>query len=1302
MDNQVYDQATGLAPATFERRWSLSDDVLLNQHQIDGNGVLPAAAQIAIAVSGALHEKPGELVCLHDIAFLAPLAVAPETEIVTQFTLNRGMLRLASRQQTLPTRDDGWRLHCTGRVATESESEPVFLNLPALQARCTQHIDAEAIRRWYDDSGIRYGASLRVVVALQRHEHESLALVHCPPSLAQDGDSHALLALVEGAFQTLGLTQALQGGKDGAGGFMPFVVERFRMMRQPSGSGWCLCVASRDERDGANLMRGDCYVLSHQGEVLVEMLGVTLKRQSKGNGAAQVRSAAPPAAASTCSAARALVWAPEPSGARRAIPRGTWIVMLDPLGIGARVAERLRAEGSRCVEVTAGRGYRRLGEDRVTIDPELSSDFARALESVDAASLKGIIHLWNASPRAAEPADLQELDERLALGLHSIVLLVQSMQSTVTRRSLELWFGSTDAQPANEASPSCVAEKAAALGLVRALVHEYPQHRVRLLDLSTDDETVERQSNAFLDEMSSESNDIEVAYRGGARLVRKWVDAAGEAPTRPAFSSTKGVYLITGGRGEIGAMLTQHLCEHSAQAVFLLGRSLGGSTPSPSSRQPVASARAPHTHVEVVQGDVADLERMRQVKHEILERYGRLDGIIHCAGVLRDGLLLSKDAADFRAVLRPKVHGTWVLDQVFRDVPMEFVVLFSSISGVLGNLGQSDYAAANAYLDAMAVSRRGVYGLPWMSLDWGLWQNVGMASKDVERLRRSGVESLSTDEALQLFSWALLHPRAQWVLAPPSRAAALPVAVGTGPVASTLVQASEPEQAGMAEFLMSAVAHALGMPTDKLGLDDNIVGLGLDSIMAVEVATQMQGRGIEMDPSLLFRYSTVRELIELHRSAVVNTPPPPRPPSEVDAGNPHEADAGNPHEAPRRTQRLPLARFLRERLDEVCQPDLDLKSKGHYFYEPILKCDGRHVEVGSERLLNLASYSYLGLNGHPSVNAAVTQAVEEFGAGAHGSRLLAGTTRLHIELEKRIAEFESTEDAVVFSSGYIANIAVISTLMRRGDFVICDMYNHASIVDGCRLSGAECLTFRHNDMKDLDRCLVRAGSGPKLVIVDSVFSMSGDVAKLPELVTLCTRHDAALMVDEAHSLGVLGSSGRGLAEHWGMDPDAIAIKMGTLSKAIPSSGGFIAGSEQLIFALKNNARAFMLSGALTPGAAAAATTGLSLIAAQPNRVTTLQANAERYRTSLRAADFNLLHSEGPVVPIVCKDNASAYRLARLCRTGGVFTQPIVYPAVPLASPRLRTIITAAHTPDDIDFAIDVITRSGRELDLVQN
>jgi 8-amino-7-oxononanoate synthase len=375
-----------------------------------------------------------------------------------------------------------------------------------------------------------------------------------------------------------------------------------------------------------------------------------------------------------------------------------------------------------------------------------------------------------------------------------------------------------------------------------------------------------------------------------------------------------------------------------------------------------------------------------------------------------------------------------------------------------------------------------------------------------------------------------------------------------------------------------------------------------------------------------------------------------------------------------------------------------IQREGLYFYlQPVEAVDGAYATVAGRRKLMASSYSYLGLIGHPTISAAAQAALARYGTGTHGVRLLAGNTDLHDRMEARIAAFVGAEASVVYSSGYLANVAAISALLGRDDVVICDKLDHASIVDGCLLSGARFVRVAHNDVAAFERALGRAAArAGKLVVVDAVFSMDGDVIDLPALVEVCRRYGAWLMVDESHSLGVLGERGRGIEAHFGLR-DAIDVKMSSLSKSVPSAGGYIAGGARLVSYLKHASRAFVFSAALPPASAAAVVAALDVMDAEPERVARLRAHVQRFRAALQAGGLPVRDDPTPIVPVITGDDEAAMRIARYLDDRDIFALPIVSPAVPPRTSRLRITVTAAHTPHEVDQIATALSAAWREV-----
>ncbi|HEU4905828.1 MAG TPA: aminotransferase class I/II-fold pyridoxal phosphate-dependent enzyme [Solirubrobacterales bacterium] len=365
---------------------------------------------------------------------------------------------------------------------------------------------------------------------------------------------------------------------------------------------------------------------------------------------------------------------------------------------------------------------------------------------------------------------------------------------------------------------------------------------------------------------------------------------------------------------------------------------------------------------------------------------------------------------------------------------------------------------------------------------------------------------------------------------------------------------------------------------------------------------------------------------------------------------------------------------------------------------------GPVVEMEGRETIMLGSNNYLGLTGDSRVKDAAREALEAYGTGVTGSRLLNGTTPLHVELERELAEWMGTEEAIVFTTGYQANVGCIGTILAPGDTVICDSGDHASILDGCKLSGAKLRPFRHNRMDKLEKMLQRAGEdgGGALVVVDGVFSMEGDVCDLPRIVELCREHGARLMVDEAHGAGVLGARGAGAAELFGLE-DAVDLRMGTFSKSLASCGGFIAGPADVIEYLRISSRSFVFSASAVPAAVGAALAALRVIRAEgPQLFEALLGNASYLREGLRGLGLKVVEpgtlpdgsvATTPVVPVIVGDDWQAVLLWKALFDAGVYTNVAIHPAVPPGGALLRTSLMATHEREHLDRALETISRT---------
>lgn len=370
------------------------------------------------------------------------------------------------------------------------------------------------------------------------------------------------------------------------------------------------------------------------------------------------------------------------------------------------------------------------------------------------------------------------------------------------------------------------------------------------------------------------------------------------------------------------------------------------------------------------------------------------------------------------------------------------------------------------------------------------------------------------------------------------------------------------------------------------------------------------------------------------------------------------------------------------------------------YFVPIESEAGPEVVINGETKVMLGSNNYLGLTQHPKVKEAARAAVERYGSGCTGSRLMNGTLDLHVELERRLAEWMKCEAALVFTTGFQTNLGTISALVGRHDTVVIDRSDHASIVDGCRLAMGEAIRFKHNDLDDLERVLQKIESGRGiLIVVDGVYSMEGDLADLPGIVKLAKKYGARLLVDEAHSAGVFGEQGRGTADHFGLRGEVDLI-MTTFSKSFASIGGFIAAEADVIYFIKHNGRAFLFSASLPPASTAAALAALEIIETEPDRRERLWANARRMKKELAGLGFNTGDSKSPVIPIIVGEEMRLATFWRRLLDAGVYTNAAVAPAVEPDRALIRTSYMATHEDKHLDRALEIFAKVGKQCSLI--
>lgn len=393
--------------------------------------------------------------------------------------------------------------------------------------------------------------------------------------------------------------------------------------------------------------------------------------------------------------------------------------------------------------------------------------------------------------------------------------------------------------------------------------------------------------------------------------------------------------------------------------------------------------------------------------------------------------------------------------------------------------------------------------------------------------------------------------------------------------------------------------------------------------------------------------------------------------------------------------------ILQDRLAKYTLPQ-EYQAKGVYpYFRAIEGKQGTEVEMGGHHVLMFGSNAYTGLTGDERIIQAGIKAMQKYGSGCAGSRFLNGTLDLHIQLEKELARFIGKEDALCYSTGFTVNSGVISCLTGREDYIICDDRDHASIVDGRRLSFSTCLKYKHNDMADLERQLQKcAPEAVKLIVVDGVFSMEGDLANLPEIVRLKHKYNATIMVDEAHGVGVFGKQGRGVCDYFGLT-DEVDLIMGTFSKSLASIGGFIAADESIINWLRHNSRTYIFSASNTPAATACAMEALHIIQQEPERIEALWEVTRYALKRFREEGFEIGETESPIIPLYVRDTEKTFIATARAFEEGVFINPVIPPACAPHDTLVRVALMATHTKEQVDRAVASLGKVFRELDIIK-
>ena len=788
-----------------------------------------------------------------------------------------------------------------------------------------------------------------------------------------------------------------------------------------------------------------------------------------------------------------------------------------------------------------------------------------------------------------------------------------------------------------------------------------------------------------------------------------------------------GCYLITGGLGSLGLQVANWLVGESAKHLILMGRS----QPSDDARETIRELEELGATIQLEFADICDYAQLAQIISNVQLP---LRGVIHAAGILDDGLLTSLSWERFQAVLEPKITGAWNLHLATEKLDLDWFVGFSSIVSVFGAAGQGNYAAANAFLDNLMNYRRNL-GLTGLAINWSIWDDGGMASRlsaqQRQRLSQQGLSAIAPEQGLKILKQLLEQQATQSIVFPVDLSAFLaqhpdnsfferlkPQTTNKKSQVTSFVQqlAATPENQRhelLQEHIREQMAKVLGFSDpEDIDVQEKFADLGMDSLMAVEFKNSLQASfGDAVSLTATFDYPNIELLtdyiaeelgeVKSQKSKVKSQKSKVRsqlPYVEVQGLHPQE-DKQQKIENRKQSKIDIKPEFTEFRLTPEfinLKKDLERVEKlGNPFFSLHEGIAKDTIQTNQRELINYSSYNYLGMSGDRVVTEAAQKAIAEYGTSVSASRLLSGERPLHLELERAIADFIGTEEAIAYVGGHATNVSTIGHLFGERDLIICDSLSHNSIKEGCKLSGATIIDFPHNDCQALEEILERERTKYEkvLIAIEGIYSTDGDLAPLPQIVELKQYYQTFLLVDEAHSIGVLGISGGGIREHFDLQPTDIDLWMGTLSKSFASCGGYIAGDRELIQYLKYTAPGFVFSVGMSPANTAAALAAIELLKSEPERAIKLQSRAKFCLDLAKNKNFNTGYStNSPIIPIIVGEPNKAVRLSQLLGQEGINVNPMVYPSVPYDAARLRFFITCLHTEEQILSTMNILTK----------
>ncbi|PSF38589.1 beta-ketoacyl synthase [Aphanothece hegewaldii CCALA 016] len=830
-------------------------------------------------------------------------------------------------------------------------------------------------------------------------------------------------------------------------------------------------------------------------------------------------------------------------------------------------------------------------------------------------------------------------------------------------------------------------------------------------------------------------------YIAGAKHIGKVIISLNEQSSSTLNIKTDSTYLITGGLGALGLQVAQWLVQKGAKHLILVSRS----NPSITAQETLQQLKQDGVEITITKGDISKIQDVNRIIGQ--KRRGKkqppLAGIIHAAGVLDDGMLSNLTWERFKKVMDAKVQGAWNLHIATQELPLDFFVCFSSIVSLIGSLGQSSYVSANVFMDTLAHYRRSL-GLHGLSINWGPWSDAGMAvNLEQNLLATKGITSITPKFGLQvleslleqnltqsgvfLVDWSKfltqLPPNKEYPFFEKLKPIVTPIPEKTTKQSSEFIQQFEAtpkseQKQFLSEHIRHQLARVLGFSqADQIDLSQNFSDLGMDSLMAVEFKNNLQvSLDITLSNNLSVDYPSVELLTnylledtyfrqventrvsvtEIGQNEIVDIVQIPVTNNLHTNG--HKPSIVTP-QIKSEIQNIPQQFYKFEESSEYISLKNDINKANQLGNPFFIVRDGIAKDtmiINQQEYIHYSSYNYIGMSGDPRVSQAAKEAIDRYGTSVSASRILSGEIALHQALEKEIADFLGTEDCIVYIGGHTTNVTTIGHLFRRNDLILYDALSHNSIRQGCQMSGATLIEFPHNDWQILEQLLIqhRHLYEKVLIVIEGIYSTDGDIAPLPEIVELKKHYKTFLMVDEAHSIGVLGATGRGIGEYFNIPAKDVDLWMGTLSKSFASCGGYIAASKAIIEYLKYSAPGFVFSVGMTPANTASALAALQLLKTEPKRVKLLCDRSKLFLSLAQKFGFNTgISNNTPIIPIIIGEPDASVELCKELFKQGINVQPMVYPSVPYNAARLRFFITSSHTEEQIKFTLEALEKA---------